>query len=339
MVTAVDNCIAKCAADVDARFLVYLLTSKAHLEHIEAVARGGTRDRVSRSMLGAVRLPCPPHGEQQRIADHLDAGCVKLDALAAGAESAITRLTEYRQALISAAVMGKIRVCVVADAGDREADCQPTGQVTHVAGQRRDANKHFQRTVLAAQIIAAIGSKPTFGRIKLQKAMVLAEYHLRLDEIQSEPVRAAAGPFDNPMMRSVDSQLKRSQWYDYDQSQRGGKYVALTKAGGYAQYFDRYWSDRRAGFDALMKTLEPMTTEQAEIVATLYAAWNDFLIDGTTVTDDALVAEVMNNWHPEKDKITEQQWRAAIPWMRQHELVPTGYGARTKAAVAGGPTS
>jgi type I restriction enzyme S subunit len=114
MVTAVDNCIVKCAADVDARFLVYLLTSKAHLEHIEAVARGGTRDRISRAMLGAVRLPCPPVAEQRRIAYHLDSACAKLDALTGAAETAIVRLTEYRQALISAAVTGKINVCSIA---------------------------------------------------------------------------------------------------------------------------------------------------------------------------------------------------------------------------------
>lgn len=317
----------------NAEFLRYALHAAYQFLRDESGGGGSTKGALTCSQLANVSVPFPSPDEQRDIVTHLDAACTRFDALTGAAEDAITRLTEYRQAIISAAVTGKIRVCEAVHAADCGAQAsQSTGAVTHAAGQRRGANKHFQRTVLAAQIIATIGSKPTFGRIKLQKAMVLAEYHLRLDEIQSEPVRAAAGPFDNPMMRSVDSQLKRSQWYDYNQSQRGGKYVALAKAGGHAQYFDRYWSDRRSGFDALMKTLDPMTTEQAEIVATLYAAWNDFLIDGTAVTDDALVAEVMNNWHPDKDKITEQQWRAAIPWMRQHGLVPTGYGAHTRVA-------
>jgi type I restriction enzyme S subunit len=110
MVTAVDNCIVKCADDVDARYLVYLLSSKAHLEFIEAVARGGTRDRISRSMLGSVRLPSPPVAEQREIADYLERVCEQCKELSAKAADAVERLQEYRQALITAAVTGQIDV-------------------------------------------------------------------------------------------------------------------------------------------------------------------------------------------------------------------------------------
>lgn len=110
MVTAVDNCILKCAHNVDARFLVYQLSSRAYLEYIEATARGGTRDRISRSMLGAIRLVCPPLDEQRCIADYLDQHCSRINALASQMNHAIDRLREYRSALISAAVTGKIDV-------------------------------------------------------------------------------------------------------------------------------------------------------------------------------------------------------------------------------------
>lgn len=337
MVTAVDNCIVKCAADVDARFLVYLLTSKAHLEHIEAVARGGTRDRVSRSMLGAVRLPCPPLGEQTRIADHLDSACAKLDGLTTAAEAAIARLTEYRQALISAAVTGKINVCGAANTVQPEAasSCEPViaGRINgEIGGTGRTANKHFQRSVLAAEIIARIGQDRTFGRVKLQKALILAECHLQLDEIESQPIRAAAGPFDNAMMRSIQSQLQKSQWYEYRKDGDPLKFVPLAKAGGHKQYFDRYWGAKEAAFAALMDLLAKLDTQRSEIVATLYSAWNDFLIDQKPVTDDALVAEVLTNWDPAKTAIPEDKWRKAIGWMRGKGLVPTGYGAHTRIA-------
>lgn len=110
MVTAVDNCIVKCAADVDPRFLVYLLSSKTHLEYVEAVARGGTRDRISRSMLGSVRVPCPPLVEQRSIADVLDRATARYSDLCAKTAEAVEKLDEYRQALITAAVTGRIEV-------------------------------------------------------------------------------------------------------------------------------------------------------------------------------------------------------------------------------------
>jgi type I restriction enzyme S subunit len=48
--------------------------------------------------------------EQIAIAGFLDSECLKLDGLSGVTETAITRLTEYRQALITSAVTGKIDV-------------------------------------------------------------------------------------------------------------------------------------------------------------------------------------------------------------------------------------
>ena len=52
----------------------------------------------------------PPLPEQGDIAAYLDAETAKLDALIAKVKEAIERLQEYRSALITAAVTGKIDV-------------------------------------------------------------------------------------------------------------------------------------------------------------------------------------------------------------------------------------
>jgi len=52
----------------------------------------------------------PPKDEQHRIADFLDRETAKIDALISKIQEAIERLKEYRTALISAAVTGKIDV-------------------------------------------------------------------------------------------------------------------------------------------------------------------------------------------------------------------------------------
>lgn len=49
-------------------------------------------------------------GEQQAIAKYLDFEVSQIDALTDKIELAIARLTEYRQALITSAVTGKIDV-------------------------------------------------------------------------------------------------------------------------------------------------------------------------------------------------------------------------------------
>ena len=58
------------------------------------------------------RLPSPPIAEQEMIASFLDEQLHKIDSLTTRVETAIERLQEYRTALITAAVTGKIDVRV-----------------------------------------------------------------------------------------------------------------------------------------------------------------------------------------------------------------------------------
>ena len=110
MITSVDNCILKPSADFDPRYIVYQLSTAEYLSFIEVVARGGTRDRVSRSMLGNIDLVAPPVKEQIEIADFLEFETTKFEALTAEAQCAIDLLQERRTALIFAAVTGQIDV-------------------------------------------------------------------------------------------------------------------------------------------------------------------------------------------------------------------------------------
>jgi type I restriction enzyme S subunit len=65
---------------------------------------------VDRNDIHPTMTAVPPLSEQVAIAAYLDVETAKLDALAAKVEAAIERLQEYRIALITAAVTGKIDV-------------------------------------------------------------------------------------------------------------------------------------------------------------------------------------------------------------------------------------
>lgn len=71
---------------------------------------GAAQPKLTADNLGSIHLPVPPASEQTVIADFLSLETAKLDALIDKTNSAIARLTEYRQALITAAVTGKIDV-------------------------------------------------------------------------------------------------------------------------------------------------------------------------------------------------------------------------------------
>jgi type I restriction enzyme S subunit len=83
MITSVDVCFLKPAQDIDPAFLVYALSGSEYLAWLGGICRGGARDRVSRSMRGAIRVQKPPLPEQRVIAAFLDRETAKIDALVA----------------------------------------------------------------------------------------------------------------------------------------------------------------------------------------------------------------------------------------------------------------
>ena len=122
MITSVDVCILKPSVHCSAEYLVFFLSSTRYLDYIESLVRGGTRDRISRAMLGAIRVPCPPIREQHAIAGFLNLETKRINGLISRVEAAIERLQEYRTALVTAAVTGKIDVRGTAPA-EMEACC------------------------------------------------------------------------------------------------------------------------------------------------------------------------------------------------------------------------
>jgi len=74
------------------------------------LANPGAVPSLSEGYQATLPLVVPPSEEQQAIADFLDRETAKIDALIAKVREAIERLKEYRTALISAAVTGKIDV-------------------------------------------------------------------------------------------------------------------------------------------------------------------------------------------------------------------------------------
>ena len=104
MITSVDVCILKLRSGIDARFIVYALSSAGYLGFMDSVCRGGTRDRVSRSFLSSVRLPVPSLSEQTIIVSVLDRKTAQIDVLVSEQQQLIKLLDEKRRSIISHAV-------------------------------------------------------------------------------------------------------------------------------------------------------------------------------------------------------------------------------------------
>lgn len=71
---------------------------------------GAAQPKLTADRLGGIVLPKPPEEEQTAIATYLDRETAKIDRLVAKVDTAIARLQEYRSALITSAVTGKIDI-------------------------------------------------------------------------------------------------------------------------------------------------------------------------------------------------------------------------------------
>lgn len=94
----------------NSQWLAYAINAKSGRDQVELVQYGAAQKQFNISHAVDFSFPFPPIKEQLAIADYLDHECARLDRLTKEVENAISRLTEYRQALITSAVTGKIDV-------------------------------------------------------------------------------------------------------------------------------------------------------------------------------------------------------------------------------------
>lgn len=92
------------------RFIYHALASDYFQKQVQTRWSFGTQPNIGMNVIGNLLVALPPRREQQELADYIDSHAIHLDTLVTKIEQAIERLQEYRTALISAAVTGKVRV-------------------------------------------------------------------------------------------------------------------------------------------------------------------------------------------------------------------------------------
>ena len=257
-------------------------------------------------------VPFPPLAEQNRILARVDLLMKSVDQL----EQQIEVWEAMARDLLDAVVHELLHPT----ADVVEFPCSETGRAS-------------QRAAIGCYAIEHLLRNPSFGRVMLMKTCYLAETHLGLP-LGWQPMRQAAGPWD-PWVQDFESMGTRSGWFTVTEKTLNNGYSKIdysprkalqTKAAEAVTVL----GNQKAEFDRLLNLFADKSTEEAEIIATLFAAWNDFLIDGKTATDDEILHEVRENWHQSKGRFTPALLQRWLDWMRRHRLTPQGHGPRTR---------
>lgn len=306
--------VAKPMRNLHSLYYQFLLRTPPFIEQMRQGSKGITdfRLRLYWEQFRLIVLPVPPLDEQKRIASEAEREFSYAAELAAKVTASVDRLKERRAALITAAVAGQIdvRAPTIATKPDRAK----------------------VRLMVGAEIVHRHQDTRRFGRIKNQKLLFLAEAHADISELGGSYVRFAAGPYDAGLIEETERAMEAASYFRGQPpglDSKGVTYVALQKAGQHTAELNTLLGDRADGLRKLIDLLHDFETEAVEAIATLYAVWNDALMDGQQPDDDAIVQGVLTEWHRDKAKFTDDTLRHWLDWMKRHGLTPRGRGPRT----------
>ena len=285
-------------------FLYYALMSKQC--ELKRFVKTASVPRLDRKIIEDLDLFLPPtYSEQSAIANVLTTMDNEIESL----EEERDKYIRVKEGMMQKLLTGQIRLV-------------ETEAKVVAMPKAKGANVHFKRSVLAAEIANRLCEEPTFGHVKMEKLIFLTEHLCHIDT-GSHYHRDAAGPYDNTALRSIDKQMKQHQWFALTKKDKGYRYQPMDKRGDHKKYFNRYYASVLSMFDKVIETFKTSTTEQCEIVATLYSAWDDLLHRSQPFTDEDILNEVLNHWHESKKRISSSRWQKALDWMRKNGFVPT----------------
>jgi restriction endonuclease S subunit len=186
----------------------------------------------------------------------------------------------------------------------------------------------LRKLMLASHIIYELCDEPTFGHTKLMKLLYLTEQAGGM-ALQTNYEKFAAGPFDGKTLTLIDKEFARNKWFTIEkknftiggQRREATVYKKTEKSSLYKKHFNNYFESEAETINRIIALFRTEKTQTAEVVATLYFAWKEFVAANTMISEDSLV-KGFYQFHKEKKKFTKEQILLGYEYMQTNELYP-----------------
>ncbi|WP_454825725.1 restriction endonuclease subunit S [Paraburkholderia xenovorans] len=272
---------------------------------------------VSRETMSLLPVSLPPLQEQHRIVAKIDELMGLCDFLEQQIDTATSKQAELLNALIHAQSQSNT-------AEEPQRASPSKAQVIDLAAYRAS---------IGCYTFSKLANAQYFGRTAAAKIMYLAQAHIGLD-LDLKPEREAAGPLDT-WIYDFERQGQGRSWFEVNEKtlangKKKTEYRCLPALSEPAAKAEAQMTPgQKAEFDRLIYTLADKKTEEVEIIATLFAVWNDFLIDGAQPTDAQIISDVRENWHERKARFIPAELGRWLDWLRRENIIPRGLPPRT----------
>jgi|GEM_PF-300755 len=316
------------------------------------VATGTSWPNINTDILKKYICPIPPPNEQAEIIRHVELLLTVADKIEARYEKAREHLDRLPQSLLAKAFRGdlvaqdendeparallerindKASLRLVKKTRTKEYQIEPLASISIAAEAKTkyaesvrvnipENKRAFAKQVLGGKIVSLFNDDPHFTHIKFQKLQYLAE-HLAEVDLNWNYYRQSAGPYDPKFMHTVAFKLKTSKWFE----EKKYKFYPLEKVDKIEDYYNGYFKPVDSKLTILFTALKNSTEDDAEVIATLYAVWNNMIIKKESISDTVIVSTFFE-WSDRKKKYTQQQVSKALAWMKKSGFMPTGFG-------------
>lgn len=303
-----DMVIASPSERLDPHFLALFLNSPSGKALVGNNLTGAAQKHFNVGAAKRAPIPVPPRSEQSRIVEWVTLGRRECGALKRVHQRKADALAELKQSLLARAFAGEL------------------------TGRSAVANDNcFATPEQAANILAFMhwrhersNRSRFFGHVMAQKALDLME-RVGGVELGRRPYKDAAGPNDKPHMKQAEVWAREKQFFEFVERTGGGyDFKKLANYGAMLSAAKAALKPIEADLDRVANILVGKDKVQAEIFATVLAAWNNLIIDGKDATEASILREARDDWHPDKIDLPVAKFQDAIREIRRLALVPDG---------------
>lgn len=301
----------KCFGEINPFYLKYSLKRSDFLKYVSSVTKGMKMPRLGTNEGKMALIPLSSFFEQKRIVYEIENQLAKTK-----------QLKEHILANQQATV--KLFKALLHGAFEMEEKKEETKEFQVIEFKPRICNL-AERTVLAAYLIKQFNSKG-FGRVMLMKLLYLIEHVCKLDFNSHYKIKVA-GPYDDSLIKEIELALNKYQLYHSIQDKFDKKqvhYLPLSGVNNIEELFDENFSTMTTEINQFVTKFRSSTWDQCEIIATLYAVWNNRIKRDEVINDDLLKQDFLD-WDPNKEKYKDRL-NESLVWMRKKEIVPDGWG-------------
>lgn len=299
----------------------------SHKSKLEELAPATAQKNINVDILEKVKIPLPSVQEQQLIVSELESKLTVCDKIEETISQALQQAETLRQSILKKAFEGKLVAAID--------EIQEAKVIPLVAADFPKKVEGISTTDLHAGIISMVidihQNSPRYSdklnHVKCEKISDLVERKLGIS-LGRVAMKDAAGPDDFNHLKKVEHRASMAGFFKpvalepightYKPMRNMQKAIEKTKAALSAHELKQV--------NDLLNVFLPFELEHAELVATLFAGWNNLLLSGKIPTDEEIVFESRENWSKRKLTIDRSKFFKTLKWMKEHNYIPEGKG-------------